>query len=174
MLSSTNSIQEQELLWLLDSLQETLKSLKAGFEECRSLLAPTENGSTLVLSTLRSEAVKGFVTRNGTRITKGVCVSLLLCICKILNLVIEYQTTTLLTASTQRCTKLSTRYFHRTSRPNSRSGPAYRNSNLYQCLSRYRRCKHLEWEPERPTLYCRPTATSRYQYTRSETGVEGW
>jgi len=62
-LRSTNSGQVQELQWLLDSLQETLKSLKAGFEECRSLLAPTENGSTLVLSSLRSEAVKGFVTR---------------------------------------------------------------------------------------------------------------
>jgi hypothetical protein len=82
LLSSTDSTQEQELLWLLDSLQETLKSLKAGFEECRSLLAPTENGSTLVLSSLRSEAVKGFVTRNGTRITKGVCVSLLLIFAK--------------------------------------------------------------------------------------------
>lgn len=99
-LSPTNSSQAQELLWLLDSLQETLKSLKAGFEECRLLLAPTENGSTLVLSSHRSEAVKGFVTRNGTRIIKGVRVSLLLYICRTLNLVIEYQATTLITSST--------------------------------------------------------------------------
>lgn len=36
------------------------------------LLAPAEPGSTLVLSSLRSESVKGFVTRVGTKIVKGV------------------------------------------------------------------------------------------------------
>ena len=36
-----------------------------------ALLAPQETGSTLVLSSLRSEAVKGFVTRNGTKMMKG-------------------------------------------------------------------------------------------------------
>jgi hypothetical protein len=38
-----------------------------------SLLAPTEQGSTLVVSSHRSESLKGFVTRVGTRIVKGVC-----------------------------------------------------------------------------------------------------
>lgn len=69
--------QASELDWLLESIQETLQSLKAGLDECRTLLAPTENGSTLVLSSLRSEAVKGFVTRNGSRITKGVRIGML-------------------------------------------------------------------------------------------------
>ena len=61
----------RELEWLLSSLQETLQSLKSGLEECAALLAPTEPGSTLVLSSLRSENLKGFITRVGTRITKG-------------------------------------------------------------------------------------------------------
>ncbi|KAI9819151.1 MAG: hypothetical protein M1827_007307 [Pycnora praestabilis] len=62
----------RELEWLLSSLQETLTSLKSGLEECIALLAPREPGSTLVLSSLRSESLKGFVTRVGTRIVKGV------------------------------------------------------------------------------------------------------
>ncbi|KAF2090409.1 hypothetical protein K490DRAFT_71992 [Saccharata proteae CBS 121410] len=61
----------RELEWLLASLRETLQSLKAGLEECAALLAPTELGSTLVLSTVKSESLKGFVTRVGTRIVKG-------------------------------------------------------------------------------------------------------
>ncbi|KAK3625449.1 hypothetical protein LTR56_014296 [Elasticomyces elasticus] len=61
-----------ELEWLLSSLQSTLESLKAGLEECAALLAPTESyGSTLVLSSHRSENLKGFITRIGTRIVKG-------------------------------------------------------------------------------------------------------
>lgn len=61
----------RELEWLLESLQETLRSLKAGLEECAALLAPQEPGATLVLSSLRSEALKGFVTRVGNRVVKG-------------------------------------------------------------------------------------------------------
>ncbi|KAI9668722.1 MAG: hypothetical protein M1829_005262 [Trizodia sp. TS-e1964] len=61
----------KELEWLLNSLQDTLASIKAGLQECMALLAPREPGSTLVLSSLRSECVKGFVTRVGTRIVKG-------------------------------------------------------------------------------------------------------
>ena len=64
--------QARELEWLLESLQGTLQSLKAGLEECAALLAPVEPGSTLVLSSHRSENVKGTVTRVGTRIVKGV------------------------------------------------------------------------------------------------------
>ncbi|KAF1958743.1 hypothetical protein CC80DRAFT_546063 [Byssothecium circinans] len=63
--------QARELEWLLLQLRETLQSLKAGLEECAALLAPTENGSTLVLSSVRSESLKGLVTRIGTRIVKG-------------------------------------------------------------------------------------------------------
>ncbi|KAK2767378.1 hypothetical protein FQN54_003534 [Arachnomyces sp. PD_36] len=61
----------QELEWLLRSFQTTLTSLREGLEECATLLAPAETGSTLVLSSMRSESVKGFVTRVGTKIVKG-------------------------------------------------------------------------------------------------------
>lgn len=61
----------RELEWLLVSLQDTLLALKAGLEECAELLAPKEPGSTLVLSSLRSENLKGFITRVGARIVKG-------------------------------------------------------------------------------------------------------
>ncbi|PVI06548.1 hypothetical protein DM02DRAFT_514400 [Periconia macrospinosa] len=63
--------QARELEWLLVELRDTLQSLKAGLEECAALLAPAENGSTLVLSSVRSESLKGLVTRVGTRIVKG-------------------------------------------------------------------------------------------------------
>ncbi|RDW61396.1 hypothetical protein BP5796_11288 [Coleophoma crateriformis] len=62
---------ERELAWLLDSLQETLVSLKSGLEDCYALLAPIEPGSTLVMSSPRSESLKGHVTRVGTQIVKG-------------------------------------------------------------------------------------------------------
>jgi hypothetical protein len=65
-------MQARELEWLLVQLRDTLQSLKAGIEECAALLAPSESGSTLVLSSLRSESLKGLVTRVGTRIVKGV------------------------------------------------------------------------------------------------------
>lgn len=61
----------RELEWLLSALQDTLTSLKSGLEECAALLAPTEPGSTLVLSSLRSENLKGYITRLGARIVKG-------------------------------------------------------------------------------------------------------
>lgn len=61
----------RELEWLLSALQDTLQSLKSGLEECADLLAPKDVGSTLVLSSHRSESLKGFVTRVGTRIVKG-------------------------------------------------------------------------------------------------------
>jgi hypothetical protein len=61
----------RELEWLLTTLQDTLRALKEGLEECAELLAPKEPGSTLVLSSIRSEHLKGFITRVGTRIVKG-------------------------------------------------------------------------------------------------------
>ncbi|KAF1365707.1 hypothetical protein EJ07DRAFT_170417 [Lizonia empirigonia] len=63
--------QQRELGWLLEQLTETLQALKAGLDECAALLAPSETGSTLVLSSVRSESLKGLVTRVGTRIVKG-------------------------------------------------------------------------------------------------------
>ncbi|KAK5242130.1 hypothetical protein LTR40_012900, partial [Exophiala xenobiotica] len=60
-----------ELQWLLKSLQQSLIALKEGLEECAALVATKEPGSTLVLSSLRSESVKGFVTRIGTKLVKG-------------------------------------------------------------------------------------------------------
>ncbi|KAL4959933.1 tRNA methyltransferase RSM22 [Aspergillus stella-maris] len=62
---------ERELEWLLRSLQGSLASLREGLQECAALLAPKEPGSTLVLSSMRSENVKGFVTRVGTKVVKG-------------------------------------------------------------------------------------------------------
>jgi Rogdi leucine zipper containing protein len=70
--TADGSWQARELQWLLASLQVSLASLKGGLEECVTLLAPREPGSTLVLSSLRSESIKGFVTRVGTKIVKGV------------------------------------------------------------------------------------------------------
>lgn len=64
--------QARELQWLLVQLGDTLRALKAGLDECAALLAPSEHGSTLVLSSVRSESLKGVVTRVGTRIVKGV------------------------------------------------------------------------------------------------------
>ncbi|KAE8362804.1 Rogdi leucine zipper containing protein-domain-containing protein [Aspergillus caelatus] len=61
----------RELEWLLRSLQDSLASLREGLHECAALLAPKEPGSTLVVSSVRSEIVKGFITRVGTEIVKG-------------------------------------------------------------------------------------------------------
>jgi hypothetical protein len=66
-----DATRQRELAWLLSALQETLSSLKSGLEECSSLLAPRDQGSTLVVSSHRSEAIKGFITRNGSNVTKG-------------------------------------------------------------------------------------------------------
>ncbi|KAL4872381.1 hypothetical protein BDV12DRAFT_183062 [Aspergillus spectabilis] len=66
-----DSALSNELEWLLRSLQDSLASLREGLRECAALLAPKEPGSTLVLSSLRSENVKGFVTRVGTKVVKG-------------------------------------------------------------------------------------------------------
>lgn len=69
--SEIDSTTAAELSWLLNALQEALIALKSGLEECADLLAPREPGSTLVLSSLRSENLKGFITRVGTRIVKA-------------------------------------------------------------------------------------------------------
>lgn len=64
-------VQTRELNWLLSELQSTLKTIKSSLEETYALLAPIDPGSTLVVSTPRQEAVKGHVTRVGTRLVKG-------------------------------------------------------------------------------------------------------
>ncbi|RKF58714.1 putative 37s ribosomal protein rsm22 [Erysiphe neolycopersici] len=62
----------KELSWLLESLEEeTFQALKNGINECLALLAPVHPGSTLVLSSHRSENIKGHVTRIGSQIVKG-------------------------------------------------------------------------------------------------------
>lgn len=71
----TDGTQAKELAWLLEYLQETLESFKEGLEACRRLLAPTEPGSTLAMSSVRSEQVKGYVNRVGTEVVKGVRLS---------------------------------------------------------------------------------------------------
>ena len=63
--------QARELRWLLSSLQDTFASLRAGLDECHALLSPAAPGATLVVSSPRSEAVKGVVVRVGARIVKA-------------------------------------------------------------------------------------------------------
>lgn len=64
--------QARELEWLLENLQDTFQMVKQGLLQVASLIeSPPEQASTLVLSTHRSEALKGFVTRVGDQITKG-------------------------------------------------------------------------------------------------------
>ena len=70
--TSASDSKNRELDWLLGELQDTLRNLKNGLEDCYALLAPVEPGSTLVLTTSRNETVKGTITRVGTRIVKGV------------------------------------------------------------------------------------------------------
>lgn len=62
----------REFEWLLCSLDETIRLLRSGLQECITLLNPDDGpGSTLPLSTSRSEALKGVVTRSGCCITRG-------------------------------------------------------------------------------------------------------
>lgn len=51
--------------------EQPLRSTQDGLTECIALLDPQEGGSTLALSSTRSEVLKGFVVRMGERIMKG-------------------------------------------------------------------------------------------------------
>ncbi|KAK2593945.1 hypothetical protein QQS21_008352 [Conoideocrella luteorostrata] len=62
---------ERELEWIVQETMSLCYDLKHGIEDCYALLAPIDPGSTLVMSTHRNEAVKGTITRVGTRIVKG-------------------------------------------------------------------------------------------------------
>lgn len=64
-------IKAAELQWITAETVTVLSDLKHGLEDCYALLAPIDPGSTLVMSTSRSEKVKGTITRVGTRIVKG-------------------------------------------------------------------------------------------------------
>ena len=58
--------------WLIETVFEApFQSTQDGLTECIALLDPQEGGSTLALSSTRSEALKGFVVRMGERIIKG-------------------------------------------------------------------------------------------------------
>jgi hypothetical protein len=63
--------QDLELEWILRETIQICTELKHGLDDCYALLAPTDPGSTLVMSTHRNEKVKGTITRVGTRIVKG-------------------------------------------------------------------------------------------------------
>ncbi|KAI1761502.1 RAVE subunit 2/Rogdi [Hypoxylon sp. FL1150] len=71
-----DATQARELAWLLTSLRSTLSSLRGGLEDCAALLTPPPDtdtsGSTLALTTSRNEIVKGYATRAGTRLVRGV------------------------------------------------------------------------------------------------------
>ncbi|KAK9366405.1 RAVE subunit 2/Rogdi [Lipomyces kononenkoae] len=70
-LNEEHKISILELAWLLGDLSATTKSLVDGIEECLSLVRSDQPGSTLVLSSNRSEALKGFVLRVGQNIVKA-------------------------------------------------------------------------------------------------------
>ncbi|KAL1887931.1 hypothetical protein Sste5346_009876 [Sporothrix stenoceras] len=63
--------QSNELAWLLREMGDDLRGLKLSLQDCYQLLKPANQGNTLVVSTPRTEAVKGHITRLGTHITKG-------------------------------------------------------------------------------------------------------
>ncbi|KAI1779209.1 RAVE subunit 2/Rogdi [Hypoxylon cercidicola] len=76
--SSSQREQARELIWLLASLRSTLSELRGGLEDCAGLLTPPANGSdtaassTLALTTVRNETVKGYATRVGTQLVRGL------------------------------------------------------------------------------------------------------
>jgi hypothetical protein len=136
--------QARELEWLLVQLRETLQSLKAGLEECAALLAPSENGSTLVLSSVRSESLKGLITRIGTRITKGVCLGAMHC---------------LLILTVRRMSSFASRAFHHRADPLRTTLP-----------SRLRR-KHLR-SSSHSLRMCEPRSTAAWMSSTWLSGAE--
>ncbi|KAK9458285.1 RAVE subunit 2/Rogdi [Dipodascopsis uninucleata] len=70
-LNEEHKVSILELAWLLNDLASTIESFSSGIEECISLLEADQPGSTLVLSSNRSEALKGFVVRVGHKIVKA-------------------------------------------------------------------------------------------------------
>ncbi|OLL22659.1 hypothetical protein NEOLI_002464 [Neolecta irregularis DAH-3] len=61
-----------ELAWVLSKvLPRCLASLRDTLAECQELLQPREPGVVLPLSSVRSEALKGFIRRVGTQIVKS-------------------------------------------------------------------------------------------------------
>ncbi|KAK9389027.1 RAVE subunit 2/Rogdi [Lipomyces mesembrius] len=70
-LNEEHKVSILELAWLLNDLSSTIGSLEDGLEGCLALLRSDQPGSTLVLSSNRSEALKGFVLRVGQNIVKA-------------------------------------------------------------------------------------------------------
>ncbi|KAK9381689.1 RAVE subunit 2/Rogdi [Kockiozyma suomiensis] len=70
-LNEEHKVSILELAWLLRDLSTTMKSIYDGLDECVVLMQFDQSPSTLVLSSNRSEALKGFVVRQGKNITKA-------------------------------------------------------------------------------------------------------
>ncbi|KAK9363121.1 RAVE subunit 2/Rogdi [Lipomyces starkeyi] len=70
-LNEEHKVSILELAWLLNDLSSTIGSLEDGLAGCLALLQSDQPGSTLVLSSNRSEALKGFVLRVGQNIVKA-------------------------------------------------------------------------------------------------------
>lgn len=154
--------QARELEWLLVQLRETLQSLKAGLDECAALLAPSENGSTLVLTSVRSESLKGLITRIGTRITKGVGHGLVVDVySSTYSLSPEHQAPPRKPPTAKGLVDLGPRHLLCTACTYTRCPSAYFSTNLHQQLSRRHRCRYLgRRRDQRPIrLGSTPTAT---------------
>jgi hypothetical protein len=164
--------QARELEWLLVQLRETLQSLKAGLEECAALLAPSENGSTLVLSSVRSESLKGLITRIGTRITKGVCVSVSLPGAQNSQHA-ECEASFGKPPTTKRLIDPRSRYLVCTACAYARRSPAYVYSNVHQQLPGCHRRGYLGRRCDERKLRLRTATAAARSYTGSTGGVKG-
>jgi hypothetical protein len=159
--------QARELEWLLVQLRETLQSLKAGLDECAALLAPSENGSTLVLTSVRSESLKGLITRIGTRITKGVGHGLVVHVCwSIYSLSSEHQAPPRKPPTTKRLVNLGPRHLLCTACTYTHCPPAYFCTNLYQQLSRRHRCRYLGRRRDQRPIRLWPTPITTRPHNR--------
>ncbi|KAK9459992.1 RAVE subunit 2/Rogdi [Lipomyces oligophaga] len=70
-LNEEHKVSILELAWLLQDLSSIMASISDGLDECLTLLHDDQPSSTLVLSSNRSEALKGIVVRKGKEITKA-------------------------------------------------------------------------------------------------------
>jgi hypothetical protein len=166
--------QQRELDWLLVQLKETLQSLKAGLEECAALLAPSENGSTLVLTSVRSESLKGLVTRVGTRIVKGVRSTPRRDMCRMQELMtVEYQAPHPKPASTARLPVLRHRHLVCPDRAHARRPPAHGGAHLDQQLPRCHRRRLVGRRCDQRQLRRRPITITTRPHPRGPPGAEG-
>lgn len=159
--------QARELEWLLAQLRETLQSLKAGLDECAALLAPSENGSTLVLTSVRSESLKGLITRIGTRITKGVGHGLAVyAYWSIYSLSPEHQAPSCKPPTAKGLTDLGPRHLLCTACTYTRCPPTYFCTNLHQQLFRRHRRRYLGRGRDQRPIRLGPTPTTTRPHNR--------